>query len=135
MMQGYSLSATLPEDSGLGERFWYWRGISGQSYIHSIYAPDHCPPVTGAVFVIVRKIGGVRCAVAIGRFGTDGLMPTGTVVTLPGDEMHVHLLNREGDAADSVFRDLAATLESSETPSRPETKPWRKPVQLDLLAA
>ena len=135
MMQGYSLSATLPEDSGLGERFWYWRGISGQSYIHSIYAPDLCPPVAGAVFVIVRKSGGVRIAVALGRFGSDGLRPVGSLVPVPGDEIHVHLLTREGDAAEGVLRDLAATLEEGVTPSRPEPKLWRKPVQLELLAA
>ena len=56
MMQGYSLSATLTEDPGLGERFWYWRGASGQPYIHSIYAPDLCPPVAGAVFVVVPPV-------------------------------------------------------------------------------
>jgi hypothetical protein len=135
MMQGYSLSATLPEDSGLGERFWYWRGTSGQSYIHSIYAPDHCPPVAGAVFVIVRKTGGMRTALAIGRFGADGLRPEGTLVPSPGDEIHVHLLAREGDAAEGVLRDLAASLEDGVLPARPEPRLWRKPVQLDLLAA
>ena len=135
MMQGYSLSATLPEDSGLGERFWYWRGASGQSYIHSIYAPDHCPPVSGAVFVIVRKSDGTRTAVAIGRFGPDGLRPEGALVPAPGDEIHVHLLTRDGAAAESVLRDLAATLEDGAVPSRPEPKLWRKPVQLELLAA
>lgn len=134
MMHGYSLSATLPEDSGLGERFWYWRGASGQSYIHSIYAPDHCPPVAGAVFVVVRKSAGTRTAVAIGRFGVDGLRPPGFCALTPGDEIHVHLLARDGEAAERVLRDLEETLE--ETPAcRPEPKLWRKPVQLDLLAA
>ena len=134
MMQGYSLSATLPEDSGLGERFWYWRGASGQSYIHSIYAPDFCPPVAGAVFVIVRKVSGTRAAVAIGRFGADGLMPAGTVAPAPGEEIHVHLLARDGEAAERVLRDLAATLEDG-APVPAEARTWRKPVQLELLAA
>ena len=134
MMQGYSLSATLPEDSGLGERFWYWRGASGQSYIHSIYAPDHCPPVAGAVFVIVRKSAGLRSAIAIGRFGADGQRPAGVSDPAAGDEIHVHLLNRDGDAAERVLQDLAATLDDT-LPCRPEPKAWRKPVQLELLAA
>lgn len=134
MMQGYSLSATLPEDTGLGERFWYWRGASGQSYIHSIYAPDHCPPVPGAVFVIVRKTGCVRTAVGIGRFGLDGLAPPGMVTAIAGDEIHVHLLARDGDAAERVRSDLAIALDDPATP-RMETKSWRRPVQLDLLAA
>ena len=133
MMQGYSLSATLPEDSGLGERFWYWRGASGQSYIHSIYAPDLCPPVAGAVFVVVRKLGGVRTAVSIGRFGADGLRST-AISTVTGDEVHVHLLARDGEPAERVLRDLAATLDNA-PPPRSEPRPWQKPVQLELLAA
>ena len=134
MMQGYPLSATLPEESGLGDRFWYWRGASGQSYIHSIYAPDLCPPVAGAVFVIVRKTLGVRTVVALGRFGTDGQRPEGMSAPTPSDEVHVHLLTREGEAAERVLGDLAATLGESAAP-HVELKVWRKPVQLELLAA
>ena len=134
MMQGFSLSASLPEDFGLGERFWYWRGASGQSYIHSIYTPDLCPPVAGAVFVVVRKTEGIRTAIALGRFGRDGLWPHGTTEPWPCDEVHVHLLAREETVAQGVLRDLAATLEEGES-YRPDPKPWRKPVQLELLAA
>ena len=134
MMQGYSLSASLPEDPGLGERFWYWRGASGQSYIHSIYDPALCPPVAGAVFVLVRKIAGVRRALSIGRFGADGVRPQGTLPPSEGDEIHVHLLAREGEPAESVLRDLAAALDEADLP-RVEPRAWRKPVQLELLAA
>jgi hypothetical protein len=134
MTQGYSLSATLPEDFGLGERFWYWRGASGQSYIHSIYAPDLCPPVAGAVFVIVRKSQGARMAIAMGRFGVDGMRPAGVQAPEADDEVHVHLLTREGDAAERVLQDLAATLETPVVPQA-EPKLWKKPVQLELLAA
>ena len=134
MMQGYSLSATLPEDFGLGERFWYWRGASGQSYIHSIYSPDLCPPVAGAVFVIVSTSGGVRTAAAIGRFGADGQWPEGTPSPDRDDEIHVHLLARDGMAAEGVLQDLVAALGDTSS-CRPEPKAWRKPVQLELLAA
>ena len=134
MMQGYSLSASLPEDSGPGERFWYWRGASGQSYIHSIYDPDLCPPVAGAVFVLVRKVAGIRTAFSTGRFGSDGLRPQATASTSKGDEIHVHLLAREGEPAERVLRDLSAALDDMDVP-RTEPRPWRKPVQLELLAA
>jgi hypothetical protein len=134
MMQGHSLSANLPEDPSLGERFWYWRGASGQSYIHSIYAPDLCPPVAGAVFVIVRRAGGVRTALSIGRFGADGLNPAAILKAAVGDEVHVHLLARDGEPAERVLRDLAATLVEAPLP-RSEPRPWQKPVQLELLAA
>ncbi len=134
MMQGYSLSASLPEDSGLGERFWYWRGASGQSYIHSIYDPGLCPPVAGAVFVLVRKVAGVRTALSIGRFGADGVRPQEVLSPSEGDEIHVHLLAREGEPAERVLHDLAAALGESALP-RAEPRAWRKPVQLELLAA
>ncbi len=134
MMQGYSLSATLPEDTGLGERFWYWRGASGQAYIHSIYAPDHCPPVPGAVFVVVRKCADQRQALAVGRFAADGLVPAGFEGPAADEEIHVHLLAREEETADCVLRDLVATLEDANS-IRPEPRTWRKPVQLELLAA
>ena len=134
MMQGHSLSASLSEDPGLGERFWYWRGASGQSYIHSIYSPDLCPPVAGAVFVIVRRAGGVRTAVDTGRFCAGSQRPSELCTAFAGDEVHVHLLNREGDGAERVLRDLAATMESAVV-QQVEPKVWRKPVQLELLAA
>lgn len=134
MMQGYSLSAFLPEDTGLGERFWYWRGASGQSYIHSIYAPDLCPPVSGAIFVIVRNMDGVRRAIAVGRFGEGGALPEDLVRPSAGDEIHVHLLTREGEAAEQVLNDLLSTLEDR-LPMKAEPRSWHKPVQLELLAA
>lgn len=133
MMQGYSLSASLPEDSGLGERFWYWRGASGQSYIHSIYEPELCPPVAGAVFVLVRKVNGARVALVAGRFGADGMKPSECGSAAPGDEFHVHLLARDGEAAERVLRDLSAAMAQAPAPST--ARSWHKPVQLELLAA
>lgn len=135
MMQGYSLSANLPEDFGLGERFWYWLGASGQSYIHSIYSRDLCPAVPGAVFVLVRKSGGERQALCTGRFGSDGKLSHKYAHVWGSDvEVHIHLLAREPETAISVLRDLEATIEAAASPL-PEERAYRKPVQLDLLAA
>lgn len=136
MMQGQPLSATLPEDSGLGERFWYWRGASGQRYIHSIYRPDLCPPVPGAVFVVVRAWGGSRHAVAVGRFDAKGMMAaTASRGTQRGDEeIHVHLLARDEDGAEHVLCDLLAAMNADSQPAS-EPRPYSRPIQLDLLAA
>jgi hypothetical protein len=135
MMYGHSLSTNLPEDFGLGERFWYWRGASGQSYIHSIYARDLCPPVPGAVFVLVRRSGRGRQALCTGRFGSDGCLPQ-RYAQLSGNgvEVHVHLLARDTEAAGSVLRDLEAAI-GAPAAVWPETGVYRKPVQLELLAA
>lgn len=136
MMHGQSLSATLPDDSGLGERFWYWCGASGQRYIHSIYRRDLCPPVAGAVYVMVRSTGGQRRAVSVGRFNADGTIAgSGVPGGSAGDEeIHVHLLARDEDGARLVLRDLQAAMAALPLPAA-DVRPYAKPVQLELLAA
>lgn len=136
MMQGHSLSANLPGETGLGDRFWYWCGASGERYIHTIYRAGLCPPIAGAVFIRVGVQDGQRQALSVGRFGADGSMPL-----CPGDadvEIHVHLLARGDEAAEQVRRDLDSAMNP---PSRPapraaaEARGYTKPIQLELLAA
>lgn len=110
MLNGHPISAKLPDDLGIGERFWYWQGASGQSYIHSIYQAGTCPPLPGAVFLAVRRLrDGRREAVAAGRFpdrwdgggvGLDGM----------AEEVHVHLLARNDLAATAVLDDLCNAM-------------------------
>jgi len=103
-------SADLPE---LSERFWFWRGASGQNYIHSVYAPDACPPLPGAVYVGVKRSGSLRIAVAVGRFGPfwDHANPLALTNGFSGcDEVHVHLLARSIGAAEAVRADLVAAM-------------------------
>ena len=136
MMHGQSLSANLPDDAGLGDRFWYWRGASGERYIHTIYRADLCPPVSGAVFVRVRSCGGRRQALSVGRFGPDGALPMG--LEQGEDEIHVHLLARGEDAAERVMRDLEYAMGPpvrSAPRVGPDARGYTKPVQLELLAA
>jgi hypothetical protein len=134
MMHGQPLSLALPEDFGLGERFWYWRGASGQRYIHSIYQRHLCPPVQGAVYVLVKVAGGVRRAVSVGRFNAEGVMtgPLPAAGQAGEEEIHVHLLSRDEEGARNVVRDLMAAMDFQPSP---EVKPYCKPVQLELLAA
>ncbi|WP_409756234.1 hypothetical protein [Aestuariivirga sp.] len=136
MMQGYPLSANLPEEIGLGERFWYWRGASGQSYIHSIYARDLCPAVPGAVFVIVNRSHGGRRAISAGRFQTNGLLPQDerARAAASDEEIHVHLLARDHDTAEGILRDLRSAMDIAVRPVS-EPRVYVKPVQLELLAA
>lgn len=141
MMQGYPLSTVLPEETGLGDRFWYWRGASGQPYIHSIYRLGHCPPVPGAVFILVDVSGGVRRAIAVGRFDAGGALPD-----VEGQEhmehresleVHVHLLARDEMAAEHLREDLQAALSrrAAEAHAFSQQTPLRKAIQLELLAA
>jgi len=136
MMQGHSLSANLPDETGLGDRFWYWRGASGERYIHTIYQAGLCPPIAGAVFVRVRVQNGQRQALSVGRFEADGSVPFSRE---NGDEeIHVHLLARGDMAAEHVRHDLACAMSPPAKPAARaalEVRAYTKPVQLDLLAA
>lgn len=135
MMHGEPLSATLPEDFGLGERFWYWRGASGRRYIHSIYCRDLCPPVSGAVFVIVSLQGSSRRPVAVGRFPPESAGGVLAAAARSGEEeIHVHLLARDDAAAEQILADLEAAMTGAPA-ARPEPRPLPRPVQLELLAA
>lgn len=134
MLHGHSLSSSLPQDIGLADRFWYWRGASGRAYIHSIYCRDLCPPVPGAIFVIVHKRGGSRLAVCVGRTGADGKIPDMPLPAGGEEEIHLHLLARDAGAAMDVLRDMEEQMAGPGRPA-PEQKGWSRPVQLELLLA
>lgn len=134
MISGYALTRLLPEDPALSERFWYWRGASGQSYIHSIYRWALCPKVAGAVYLVVRKSGDRRQVISVGRFASDGTLPAGLPLDNAGDEIHVHLLARDAGSAERICRDLRHAFEADGSPEPLESWPGRG-VQLELLAA
>jgi len=101
---------------GFRDRFWYWRGKSGTRYIHSIYSPDACPPLPGAIYVTVQKLAnGRRAALEVGRFCDDwdyvqGLIDDHNVGFSKIDEIHVHLLANSSDDADEVVKDITAGI-------------------------
>ncbi len=119
-IHGTPIALDTPEYADMKQRFWYWQGTSGRKYIHSIYEIDACPPLPGAIYVAVKRVGLIRVAVAVGRFapfwdktlGEDDLT---RLEMLDVDEVHVHLLARNPEMADSVKHDLASAL--GEVPS------------------
>jgi hypothetical protein len=113
LIQGspFKLSPAIADMPGLSERFWYWQGSSGQKYIHSVYEPDNCPPLPGAVYVGVRRQGSIRTAVCVGRFLPLWELPKTMDSNLAGlDELHVHLLARGPGEAEQVLADLTLAL-------------------------
>ena len=118
MLRGHPITAKLPEDLGFGQRFWYWLGSSGQSYIHSIYSVESCPPLPGAVFIAVRRRGTRREPLLVGRFSEswDGQSSARRCLSADHgnvDEIHVHLIARSEAAAELVLHDLQAALAES----------------------
>ncbi len=114
LLHGSPMTAKLPEDFGRGDRFWYWRGASGRRYIHSIYEAHSCPPLPGAVYVAVRRVGNAREALAVGRFPSFLDAFAASTAGLAPDEIHVHLLARDDADAKSVLADLEMAQEEAQ---------------------
>lgn len=95
--------------------FWYWHGASGRRYIHSVYRPETCPPLPGAVFLAVRRLGSLRTVLGAGRFAGfwDVNIEAETADHWQGlgaNEIHVHLLSRDETEALAIAADLKAAL-------------------------
>jgi hypothetical protein len=117
LIHGSPIAAEAPSDPAIKDRFWYWTGASGRRYIHSVYAPDDCPPLPGAVFVLVKRCGTMRMVVGVGRFSPfwdgvqRGLGPKGLSLQ-DADEIHVHLLAKSPEHRDAVLNDLLEAYEA-----------------------
>jgi len=111
LLIGSPMTVKLPEDFGCGDRFWYWRGASGRRYIHSIYAADSCPPLPGAVYVAVRRVGNAREVLSVGRFPSFLDAFSSAAGQSAANEIHVHLLARNEADAKAVLADLEGALE------------------------
>ena len=101
-------------------RFWYWHGVSGRRYIHSVYRPETCPPLPGAVYVAVRSVGNLRTVLGAGRFAGlwDVNLPAHNAAhwaSLGANEIHVHLLSRDETEARRIAGDLRAALKDGIT--------------------
>src|SRR6478609_5390047 len=68
IIHGIPLSIPYSGGTETEPRFWYWHGASGRRYIHSVYRPETCPPLPGAVFLAVRSLGNLRTVLGAGRF-------------------------------------------------------------------
>ena len=110
LIHGSPIAINFPHGSHDNERFWYWRGRSGKKYIHSVYAGDACPPLPGAIYVAVRRIGSLRTVIAMGRFSPFWDGTSSELAGVDADEIHVHLLARDNSAAEAILNDLKAAF-------------------------
>ncbi|WP_119270687.1 hypothetical protein [Taklimakanibacter deserti] len=115
LIHGTPLSIPFSGGTETEPRFWYWHGASGRRYIHSVYRPETCPPLPGAVFLAVRSLGNLRTVLGAGRFAGlwDVNIPAGDAAhweSLGANEIHVHLLSRDETEARQVAADLQAAL-------------------------
>ena len=119
MQNGNKIPTNEPARIGVSDdpdsRFWYWRGASGQRYIHSVYDLSSCPPLPGAVYVAARSSeGGCREAVACGVLprapGAAMRAVFAKLAEAGAEELHVHLLASSPADALAIRDDLRALL-------------------------
>lgn len=122
LIQGFPFTASLPGAAGQADRFWYWRGASGKKYIHSVYPWGDCPPLPGAVFVAVKRVGNLRTVIAVKRFAPVWDEAFSAFRELDADEVHVHLLARNSDHAEAVLADLSQGFGAEAMPPDLEIK-------------
>jgi hypothetical protein len=121
-MQGTQITLPVPGLPAATDQFWYWQGASGRKYIHSVYDPETCPPLPGAVYLAIRRSGNQRSVIATGhlqRFpGHQAISRQWAELKAAGaDEIHVHLLAKSPEKAGEVLADLRAALEEDGAPS------------------
>lgn len=97
----------ISDDAEFNDRFWFWQGASGRTYIHSVYPADQCPPLPGAIFIAVarsRSAGTCR-ALSCGRLDSFNHLSS-----RHADELHVHMLARDETDSAHILSDLQAAL-------------------------
>lgn len=105
-------SAGMELENEFSDRFWFWTGLSGKRYIHSVYHAKNCPPLPGAIYVVARRLDNDRrVPVRMGRFSPLWDFPLPLDAEDGGCEIHVHLLAGDEIQTARVFDDLAAALE------------------------
>lgn len=99
--------AALGRDApAAASRFRRWVGISGRSYLVSVYAIEQCPDYVDAVLIAVDGNGD---CVWIGEAGQGGDDLAATLAAAAGAgarEVHVHLLAGDPAARAAAIRDL-----------------------------
>src|SRR5262245_35606197 len=108
-----SASATLKND------FTFWRGATGQRYVHTIYPLFECPELPAANVMLVRRHASGRVEVMlIGRVEhTAQSLNLAEVrrkaATLGANEVHVHLLAASASERLAIERDLSGAGETT----------------------
>ena len=108
-----------------GGIFRYWRGSSGQRYLHTVHTLTDWPGYGEANLIFVRcQAGGRRHVLWVGQVNGHGA--AGAARSLfarmeeaGASEVHVHLLAGSGKARRAVERDLKCALGLLRVVNRP----------------
>lgn len=125
-----NLSTAVDEQSrysdreGSTQRFQFWRGASGERYIHTLYGLIECPEVPRATYMLVRRdAAGRRRVLFIGRASNDAPSLNLAEIRQRGaqlgaNEVHVHFVAESERQRNIVEFDLKARHGSKEDKAR-----------------
>ena len=106
--------ALVCAEAGFAHSFHYWRGASGQRYLHSVYSLIGCPALPQANYILVRRHeDGTRTPIAFGETKDDAISLNLAHLRHKGaklgaNEVHIHLLATTAAERALVETDLAA---------------------------
>ncbi len=108
-----ALSPRRPEGAQASD-FQFWSGLSGRSYVHTIFDLIGCPRVPACSYVLVKRDGdGVRSALRIGTVSADAWSLNLAEIRhraaqLGANEVHLHLIASDAASQQRVAEDLQA---------------------------
>lgn len=106
--------ALVCREEQVTQPFHYWRGASGNRYLHTVFPLVDCPPLPRANYILVRcDKDGVRRPLDIGRTisGADSLNLAylrHRAAQLGANEIHVHFLPKTEEERVAAEADLSA---------------------------
>ena len=104
------------DEQPLAARFRFWRGASGERYLHTVYSLLDCPPLPRANYVLVRRDpSGTSTVLRISHTSHDaGTLNLAEVrhrgAQLGATEVHVHFLAASDGERQVVEYDLCSRL-------------------------
>lgn len=105
-----------PVEQPLAARFRFWRGASGERYLHTVYGLLDCPPLPRANYVLVRRErNGTSRVLRIGHTSHDAdTLNLADIrhraARLGATEVHVHFLAAGERARRVIEFDLCSKL-------------------------
>ncbi len=109
--------ACRPPRASIRERFEFWAGASGRTYVHSVYRLIDCPELPPCNFVVVRRNDdGTPEAARIGTLSSSAHSLNRAAIrqvatNLGAGEIHIHYLATSASDRAAVAFDIETALE------------------------
>jgi hypothetical protein len=122
-----ALTPRRPEGA-LATDFQFWSGLSGRSYVHTIFDLIGCPRVPACSYVLVkREANGAQRALRIGTVSAEAWSLNLAEIRhraaqLGANEVHLHLIATDTGTRTKVAEDLQAS-QFAELSPEPTARP------------